>query len=73
MLGEVDEGVADFVIADISITSARANAFAFTIPWLNLGISILYIKPRPAAPSLIAFLDPFTTDVCIQNSNVRKI
>jgi len=65
MLGEVDEGVADFVIADISITSARANAFAFTIPWLNLGISILYIKPRPAAPSLIAFLDPFTTDVYI--------
>ena len=63
MLGEVADGVADFVIADISITSSRAEAFAFTIPWLNLGISILYIRPRPAAPSLIAFLDPFTTDV----------
>jgi len=63
MLGEVQEGVADFVIADISITSSRASAFAFTIPWLNLGISILYIQPRPAAPSLIAFLDPFTIDV----------
>merc|ERR1712128_352916 len=63
MLGEVHEGVADFVIADISITSSRAAAFAFTIPWLNLGISILYIQPRPAAPSLIAFLDPFTVDV----------
>ena len=69
MLGEVHEDVADFVIADISITSSRANAFAFTIPWLNLGISILYIQPRPAAPSLIAFLDPFTTDV----SNTRTI
>jgi len=63
MLGEVHEDVADFVIADISITSSRASAFAFTIPWLNLGISILYIQPRPAAPSLIAFLDPFTVDV----------
>ena len=63
MLGEVHDGIADFVIADISITSSRAGAFAFTIPWLNLGISILYIQPRPAAPSLIAFLDPFTTDV----------
>ena len=60
---EVDDGTADFVTADISMTSSRANAFAFTIPWLNLGISILYIKPRPAAPSLIAFLDPFTPDV----------
>jgi len=65
MLGEVHDGIADFVIADISITSSRAGAFAFTIPWLNLGISILYIQPRPAAPSLIAFLDPFTTDVYI--------
>jgi len=65
MLGEVADGTADFVIADISITSSRASAFAFTIPWLNLGISILYIKPRPAAPSLIAFLDPFTTEVYI--------
>eukprot|EP00090_Calanus_glacialis_P039909 TRINITY_DN6950_c0_g1_i1.p1 TRINITY_DN6950_c0_g1~~TRINITY_DN6950_c0_g1_i1.p1 ORF type:complete len:973 (-),score=205.08 TRINITY_DN6950_c0_g1_i1:162-3080(-) len=65
MLGEVHDGIADFVIADISITSSRANAFAFSIPWLNLGISILYIKPRPAAPSLIAFLDPFTPDVYI--------
>ena len=32
---------------------------------LNLGISILYIPPRSAPPSLLAFLDPFTTDVYI--------
>ena len=63
MLGEVWDGKSDFVIADISITSSRASAFAFTIPWMNLGISILYIRPRPAAPSLLAFLEPFTTDV----------
>ena len=63
MLGEVMDGTADFCIADISITSARAAAFSFSMPWLNLGISILYIKPRAAAPSLLAFLDPFSTDV----------
>ena len=57
------DGTADFCIADVSITSSRASAFAFTMPWLNLGISILYTKPRAAAPSLLAFLDPFTTDV----------
>merc|ERR1719336_2715593 len=70
MLGEVHDGTADFVIADISITSSRASAFSFTIPWLNLGISILYIRPRPAAPSLLAFLDPFTTDVYIYTLGV---
>ena len=70
MLGEVHDGTADFVIADISITASRASAFSFTIPWLNLGISILYIRPRPAAPSLLAFLDPFTTDVYIYTLGV---
>jgi hypothetical protein len=65
MLGEVMDGTADFCIADISITSSRAAAFSFSMPWLNLGISILYIKPRAAPPSMLAFLDPFSTDVSI--------
>jgi len=65
MLGEVMDGTADFCIADISITAARAAAFEFSMPWFNLGISILYIKPRSAPPSLLAFLDPFTTDVYV--------
>jgi len=65
MLGEVQREEADFCIADISITSSRAEAFTFSMPWLNLGISILYIPPRSAPPSLLAFLDPFTTDVYI--------
>ena len=63
MLGEVMDEVADFCIADISVTAERAQAFAFSMPWMNLGISILYVKPRAAPPSLLAFLDPFTTDV----------
>jgi len=65
MLGEVMDGTADFCIADVSITSSRALAFSFSMPWLNLGISILYVRPRAAPPSLLAFLDPFTTDVYI--------
>ena len=44
MIGEVLDGVSDFVIADISITSMRASAVAFTMPWMNLGISILYVQ-----------------------------
>merc|ERR550532_1842247 len=65
MLGEVMDGTADFCIADISVTSQRASAFSFSMPWMNLGISILYVKPRAAAPSMLAFLDPFTTDVYV--------
>ena len=65
MLGEIEEGVADFCLADISITSARADSFSFSTPWMNLGISILYVKPTPAPPSLLAFLDPFSTEVYV--------
>jgi len=65
MLGEVMDGVADFCIADISITTARAKSFEISTPWLNLGISILYIKPRAAPPSLLAFLDPFSSECWI--------
>ena len=65
MLGEVEDGTADFCIADISITSARAEAFSFSMPWLNLGISILYVMPTAAPPSLLAFLDPFSTEVYV--------
>ena len=65
MLGEVMDGTADFCIADISITATRAEAFSFSMPWLNLGISILYVMPTPAPPSLLAFLDPFSTEVYV--------
>ena len=71
MLGEVMDGTADFAIGDISITSVRASNFAFSMPWMNLGISILYVKPRAAPPSLLAFLDPFTTDVSRPELNIR--
>ena len=88
--------MADFCIADISITSPRAKAFTFSMPWLvvnnclnstndllpkaqpcviflitisfprlNLGISILYIPPRSAPPSLMAFKEPLSSDVYI--------
>ena len=41
MINEVlvgtEEGGADFAIADLSVTSSRNDAVAFSIPWMNLG------------------------------------
>merc|ERR1719220_2006214 len=59
------DGTADLCIADMSITTKRASAFTFSMPWMNLGIGILYVNPRSAPPSLLAFLEPFTADVYI--------
>ncbi len=33
--------------------------------FMFLGIAIMYVKPRPAAPSLLSFLSPFTVEVWI--------
>ena len=68
-IGEVllgpEEGGADFAAFDLTITSARAKVVDFSMPFLNLGISILFVKPRQAPPSLMAFMEPFTTEVWI--------
>ena len=48
MIGEVLDGRADFAIADLSITSERAAAIKFTMPWMNLGqlFSTVYVLPK---------------------------
>lgn len=37
----------------------------FTIPFMNLGISILFKKAQKEDPKLFSFMDPFSTDVWI--------
>ena len=58
-----EEGGADFAVADLSITSSRASAVTFSMPWMTLGISIIYVKPRQAPPSMLSFASPFTLEV----------
>ena len=52
-------------VADLSITTERLSAVEFSMPWMNLGISIIYIKPRQAPPSFFSFLEPFSNEVWI--------
>ncbi|KAH1017768.1 hypothetical protein HUJ05_008365 [Dendroctonus ponderosae] len=54
---------ADLAITDLTITSERENAVDFTMPFMNLGIRILYRKPEPVPPSLFMFTSPFSTGV----------
>ena len=50
-------------ITDLTITSERESAVDFTMPFMNLGISILYQKPKKQPPVLFSFMSPFSTDV----------
>ncbi|XP_055907531.1 glutamate receptor ionotropic, kainate 2-like [Eupeodes corollae] len=63
MVREIMEGRADLGITDLTITSEREAGVDFTIPFMNLGISILYQKPRKADPKLFSFMDPFSGKV----------
>ncbi|XP_014247016.1 glutamate receptor ionotropic, kainate 2-like isoform X2 [Cimex lectularius] len=63
MIGDVLDGRADLAIADITITRERERDADFTMPFMNLGISILYKKPKKAPPSTFSFLSPFSAEV----------
>ncbi|KAG8225568.1 hypothetical protein J437_LFUL002085 [Ladona fulva] len=56
---------ADLAICDLTITYARRQAVDFTMPFMNLGISILYSKPVKQPPNLFSFLSPLSVDVWI--------
>lgn len=56
---------ADLAVAGITITSAREKFVDFTKPFWNLGITILFRKPKPKPIRLFSFLDPFHEDVWV--------
>ncbi|CAH4033775.1 unnamed protein product [Pieris brassicae] len=65
LIGHLIERKADLAICDLTITYERRSAVDFTTPFMTLGISILYSKPKPPEPELFSFLKPFSVDVWI--------
>ncbi|XP_055615442.1 glutamate receptor ionotropic, kainate 2 isoform X2 [Toxorhynchites rutilus septentrionalis] len=63
MVQELLDWRADLAITDLTITSERESAVDFTMPFMNLGISILYRKPTKEPPSLFSFMSPFSKQV----------
>ncbi|XP_039306223.1 glutamate receptor ionotropic, kainate 2 [Solenopsis invicta] len=55
----------DFATVDLAITYQRKTAVDFSLPFMNLGISIVFTKPeeKPSDPN--SFLAPFSTQVWI--------
>lgn len=59
---------ADLAIADLTITYVREEVVDFTMPFMNLGISILYRKADKKPPWLFSFLAPLSLEVWIYMS-----
>ncbi|KAH8020804.1 hypothetical protein HPB51_004626 [Rhipicephalus microplus] len=53
---------ADLAIGDLTITYAREAVIDFTMPFMTLGVGLLYRKPQHDH-SLLFFLSPLSTDV----------
>ncbi|XP_075752299.1 glutamate receptor ionotropic, kainate 2-like isoform X3 [Rhipicephalus microplus] len=64
MVRELLDMEADLAIGDITITYAREMVVDFSMPFMSLGVGILYRKP-PHKPSLLFFLSPLSTDVWV--------
>lgn len=50
---------------EFSIFVFREQVVDFTMPFMNLGISVLYRKPIKQPPNLFSFLSPLSLDVWI--------
>lgn len=58
----VDQQV-DMAITGFTITHSRAKYIDFTKPFMNLGITVLFRKPKPDPPQLMSFLAPLDNTV----------
>lgn len=65
LMGRIADRRADLAVCDLTITHERRTAVDFTLPFMTLGISILYSTPHKDPPGLFTFLDPLSADVWI--------
>ena len=63
MVGEILEGRADMAIADLTINSDRERVVDFSMPFLELGISILFVASPSKSIDLFSFMAPFSPAV----------
>ncbi|XP_022249395.1 glutamate receptor ionotropic, kainate 2-like [Limulus polyphemus] len=65
MIQELIEGKADLAVGDLTVTYEREDAVDFTMPFMNLGIGILFKKPTKKIPMLFSFLSPLSLEVWV--------
>lgn len=52
-------------MASLTISYAREKVIDFTKPFMNLGISILFKRPRRESPGLFSFLNPLAIEIWV--------
>jgi len=52
-------------VASLTISYLREEVVDFTKPFMNLGISILFKRPRRESPGLFSFLNPLAIEIWV--------
>ncbi|KAM3965076.1 glutamate receptor ionotropic, kainate 2 [Aphomia sociella] len=63
LVGDLIEHKADLAICDLTITSERNAVVDFSIPFMSLGISMLFKEQEPDEPNMFSFINPLALDV----------
>ncbi|KAG6450860.1 hypothetical protein O3G_MSEX006789 [Manduca sexta] len=63
VMGAILDKEADLAVCDLTITEERKKVVDFSVPFMSLGISILFTQERKVAPPMFSFLNPYTIDV----------
>ncbi|XP_054743540.1 glutamate receptor ionotropic, kainate 2 [Anastrepha obliqua] len=63
IIGELINNDAHMGLCDLTITQLRRTAVDFTVPFMQLGVSILAYEETPEKKKLLAFLDPLNEEV----------
>ncbi|KAG5889811.1 hypothetical protein JTB14_025590 [Gonioctena quinquepunctata] len=70
LIGELLDKRAHLAVCDLTITPERREVVDFSMPFMTLGISILYKKSEKKDLNMFAFLDPFSSDVWIYTATL---
>ncbi|XP_018570639.1 glutamate receptor ionotropic, kainate 1-like isoform X2 [Anoplophora glabripennis] len=73
LVGDLLERKAQLAVCDLTITHQRREVVDFSMPFMTLGISILYKKEEKKDINMFAFLDPFSVSVWIYTATLYLI
>ncbi|VDD80056.1 unnamed protein product, partial [Mesocestoides corti] len=63
IVGVVHRGEADMAVAALTITYEREQVLDFSTPFMTLGGSLLFMRPKTQKPSIFSFLQPLSPTV----------
>ena len=65
LVNNLEKKKLDLVVADLTMNVERAKRIDFSIPFMNLGIGIIYRQHTGSSTNYFSFLAPFSTKIWI--------